>query len=98
MNNESDVRWAAPGIMRLYWEGWGEQHAVFDLRSGETHMLSDLTACVLKHLVHCPSTVKEVAEELCVTSNKICNERFMENIEWIFLQLQNAGLIEKAGK
>lgn len=98
MNGKSEVRWAAPGSTRLYWESWGGQHAVFDLRSGETHLLPDLTACVLQQLACCPSTVKEVVEHLRMASDESCNERFLENIEWIILQLQNAGLIENTDK
>ena len=98
MHADADSRWAAPGGAVLYWESWGEQHAVFDLRSGETHMLPDPTARVLQHLTRCPSTVREVADRLCVASDKVCDEHFMEQVAWLFLQLQNAGLIEKADR
>ena len=91
-----DMRWTAPGKAVLYWESWEEQHAVFDLRSGETHFLSDPTARVLQQLVKCPATVTEVAKYVCATSGKTCDKQYLEHITGLFLQLQNVGLIEKA--
>jgi PqqD family protein of HPr-rel-A system len=98
MHADTNVRWAAPASAVLFWESWGEQHAVFDLRSGETHMLPDTTVRVLQQLARCPSTVREVADHLCVASDKVCDEQFLEQVVWLFLQLQNAGLIEKADR
>ena len=91
-----DMRWTAPGKAVLYWERWEEQHAVFDLRSGETHMLADPTARVLQQLSRCPATVNEVAESVSLASDKVCDERFLEQVTGLFLQLQKVGLIEKA--
>lgn len=96
MHSDTAMRWTAPGNGVLYWESWKEQHAIFDLRSGETHLLPDPTARVLQQFARRPATVREVAEYLCVASDKVCDERFLEHVERLFLQLQNAGLIEKA--
>jgi PqqD family protein of HPr-rel-A system len=90
------VRWVAPGNTVLYWESWGEQHAVFDLRSGETHMLPDQTAWVLKYLASCPATVKDVAGSVPLASDQVCDEKLLEHITGLCLQLQKVGLIEKA--
>ena len=96
MHADMDMRWMAPGNAVLYWESWGEQHALFDLRSAETHLLPDPTARVLQHIARCPATVRDVAESLCVASDKVCDEQFLEYVARLFLQLQNVGLIEKA--
>ena len=98
MHADRDRRWTAPGNAVLHWESWGEQHAVFDSRSGETHMLPDPTSRALRHLARHPSTVREVAEHLCEDSGKVCDEQFLEQVAWLLLQLQNAGLIEKADR
>ena len=96
MHTDTAMRWTAPGNAVLYWESWEEQHAVFDLRSGETHLLSDPTARVLQQLANRPATVTEVAEYVSVASDKVCDEQFLEQVARLFLQLQNVGLIEKA--
>ena len=96
MHTDTDMRWTAPGTAVLYWESWGLQHAVFDLRSGETHMLTDPTARVLQQLSRCSATVREVAEYVSVASDRACDEQFLEQLARLFLQLQNVGLIEKA--
>jgi PqqD family protein of HPr-rel-A system len=95
---DADICWTVSGNAVLFWESWGEQHALFDLRSGETHLLPDPTAQVLQHLARGPSTAREVAEHLCVASDQICDEQFLEQVVWLLLQLQNAGLIEKADR
>ncbi len=74
----------------------GEQHAVFDIRSGETHLLPDPTARVLQQLVVRPGTVKEITETLCRESGEIYNEQSLERIARLVRQLQNVELIEKA--
>lgn len=96
MHVDKDMRWTAPGKAVLFWESWGEQHALFDLRSGETHLLPDPTAQVLKQLARCPATVREMAECKCVESDVVCDEQFLEYVSRLFLQLRNVGLIEKA--
>jgi PqqD family protein of HPr-rel-A system len=98
MYADTDSCWTAPGNAVLYWESWGEQHAVFDVRSGETHLLPDPTARVLQQLARHPATASEVAEQLCMASDTGCNEQFLEQVIWLIQQLQNAGLIEKADR
>ena len=34
----------------LHWEQWGEQYALYDALSGETHLLPDFSARVLQQL------------------------------------------------
>ena len=59
-------------------------------------MLSDQTARVLNYLARYPATVKEVAEADSLASDTVCDDRFMEQVAALFLQLQKVGLIEKA--
>ena len=96
MHAAVDMRWTAPGKAVLFWESWGEQHAVFDLRSGETHILADLTARVLQRLAKRPATVNEVAESVALASDTVCDEPFLEQVAGLFLHLQKVGLIETA--
>ena len=96
MNTSLESWWVAPGESELCWESWGALHAVFDVRSGETHLLPDPTARVLQRLMVRPGTIREVAETFCVESGEAFNEDSLERIERLFRQLQSVELIEKA--
>jgi PqqD family protein of HPr-rel-A system len=96
-HTEAETRWVAPEKQELHWESWGEQHALYDARSGETHLLAEQTARVLQQLVMCSGTAREVMEALCSESGKCCDEQSLESAARLLRQLHNVGLIEKAG-
>ena len=94
---EAETSWVAPEKQELHWVSWGEQHALYDARSGETHLLTEQTARVLQQLVMRPGTAREVMEALCGESGECCDEQSLESSVWLFRQLHSAGLIEKSG-
>jgi len=96
-HTKTETRWVAPEKQELHWESWGEQHALYDARSGETHLLAEQTVRVLQQLVVRPGTAREVMEALCRESGECCDEQSLENSARLLRQLHNAGLIEKAG-
>jgi PqqD family protein of HPr-rel-A system len=96
-HTKAETRWVAPGKQDLHWESWGEQSALYDARSGETHLLTEQTVRVLQQLVMRPGTAKEITEALCGESGECCDEQSLENSARLLRQLHNVGLIEKAG-
>ncbi len=80
----------------LYWESWGEQHTVFDSLSGETHLLPDWTARVLRKLDNRAWIARELAEALCAETGEPCDEQFVMDITRLLQQLQAVGLVEKS--
>jgi PqqD family protein of HPr-rel-A system len=96
-HTETEMRWVAPEKQEVHWESWGEQHALYDARSGETHLLSEQTARVLQQLVVRSGTAREVMEALCSESGECCDEQSLESCARLLRQLHNVGLIEKAG-
>ena len=96
-HTKAETRWVAPEKQELHWVSWGEQHALYDARSGETHLLTEQTARVLQQLVMRPGTAREVMEALCGESGECCDEQSLECSVWLFRQLHSAGLIEKSG-
>jgi PqqD family protein of HPr-rel-A system len=96
-HTEAETRWIAPEKQELHWESWGEQHALYDARSGETHLLTEQTARVLQQLVVRPGTAREVMEALCSESGECFDEPSLESSTRLLRQLHDAGLIEKAG-
>jgi len=96
-NFDAEARWTAPDRQELHWEKFGAQYAVYDARSGETHLLAEPTARVLQRLLVCPGTVSEITEALCRESGENRDEHSLESNSRLLRQLHSVGLIEKAG-
>ena len=94
---QTEPYWIAPEKQQLHWENWGEQHVLYDARSGETHLLAGQIARVLQQLVVRSGTTREVMEALCSESGECCDEQSLECGTRLLRQLHNVGLIEKAG-
>ena len=92
---ESATGWRIFEEGALHWEKWGEQYALYDALSGETHLLPEFSASLLQLLSTSPRTLAEVAGELCLDSEEICDQAFLEHVSQLLAQLQEAGLTEK---
>lgn len=93
---EAEPSWSMPADCVLYWESWGEQHAVFDNLSGETHLLPDLTARVLRKLGEHTFTASQLAQALCGEADESCDQHLVMDITRLLQQLQVVGLVEKS--
>lgn len=90
-----EICWTTVADDVLYWESWGDQHALFDTRSGETHLLPDMTASLLRQLAVRPYNARILAETLCARTGETLDEQFLGHIMRLLEQLQEMGLIEK---
>ncbi len=94
---EAEPCWSTLADDALYWESWGELHAVFDRLSGETHLLPDLTARVLRKLGERTSiTARQLSEALCEETDESCDDQLVMDITRLLQQLQALGLVEKS--
>ena len=93
--NETEFRWVAPDEPRLHWEHWGELCAVFDERSGDTHMLAGSSARVLQQLVRRTASARELVTVLESGSGEAGVADAVGKTAQILQQLHSAGLIEK---
>ncbi|MDH3980382.1 MAG: HPr-rel-A system PqqD family peptide chaperone [Gammaproteobacteria bacterium] len=93
---EAESCWSTIANDVLYWESWDEQHAVFDSLSGETHLLPELTAHVLRKLGEYACTARQLAEALCAETDESCEEHFVLDITRLLQQLQAVGLVEES--
>ena len=80
----------------LHWEQWGEQYALYDALSGETHLLPAFSARLLQLLSVTPTAVDELAKTLCEQSGETCDQEFLKHVSQLLVQLQVAGLTEPA--
>ena len=93
--SDAEACWIAPERHELHWEKFGEQYAVYDDRSGDTHLLAEPSARVLQRLLAESGTVSEVTEALCNESGERCDEHARESNSRLLRQLYSVGLIEK---
>lgn len=98
MQAVAEPRWTTLASDALYWENWDEQHAVFDSLSGETHLLPDLTADVLRKLSERACSARQLAEAICAQMDESCEESFVMEITRLLQQLQAVGLVEKSAQ
>ena len=96
-NTETETHWIAPEAQQLHWEKWGDQYALYDDRSGETHMLVEPAARILQQLVSHAGAGGEVAEALLSEPGEVLDAQSLELCARLLRQLYGAGLIEKAG-
>ena len=94
----AETVWSRPPGGELCWESWDDQHAVFDSLSGETHLLPDLTARILRNLNDHGSTPGELAEAICQELGEPCDAEFVEDIARLMQQLETVGLVEKSAR
>ena len=88
--------WSTLADDALSWESWDEQHAIFDRLSGETHLLPELTARVLRKVGERACTARHLAEALCAETDEACEAHFVSDITRLLQQLQVVGLVEKS--
>jgi len=88
--------WSTIAESALYWESWGEQYAVFDSLSGETHLLPELTALVLQKLDERSCTTRELVGALCADTGETCDKHLLMAVTRLLQQLQGVGLVEKS--
>ena len=85
--------WSSLAKDRFHWENWGEQYAIFDSFSGETHLLPLLTAYTLKALSHRDCSTRQLAESLRGVIDESSDEQLMQAINQQLKQLQALGLV-----
>ena len=93
MHADGEPSWSILGG-ELYWESWECEHAVFHSLSGETHLLPDFTALVLRKMGDGACTARELAMIVCSEIGDPCDENFVMGITRLLRQLQAVGLVE----
>lgn len=92
---QSETGWKILEENCLHWEKWGEQYALYDDLSGETHLLPDFSARLLQELSVTPRTADVLARTLCEGTDECLDPEFVAHVSQLLVQLQAAGLTEK---
>jgi PqqD family protein of HPr-rel-A system len=79
----------------LEWASWGDDHALFCLRTGETHIIGNLPAQVLRRLETSPTSAEELARDIASSYNETADVDWLDEITRILDDFQSLELIEK---
>jgi PqqD family protein of HPr-rel-A system len=90
------MRWKVHGSSGLCWRTWDDEHVVFHPPSGDTHLLNDFTAEVLRALEECPATESELTQLLSAACTTPHESDLREQINNVLGRFHELGLIEQA--
>ncbi|MEM7223929.1 MAG: HPr-rel-A system PqqD family peptide chaperone [Pseudomonadota bacterium] len=86
--------WKSVDPSKLEWRVWSDEHVVYDDGSGDTHLLDDEAAGVLRRLCQGPASadqlVAELAQELEIEPNQVLES----HVEAILKKFRQLALIE----
>lgn len=64
IGSTNESRWTVPRWGEFAWATWDEGYSLFDGGTGETHLLNELPAEILRRLAARPHTAAELASAL----------------------------------
>ena len=94
MSVADNTLWCVPLPSALHRESWGEQSALYDDRSGETHLLNRLAISGLQELCTRAMRSGELGELLAARFDIPCDAQFMQQIGALLAQFEQLGLVE----
>ena len=89
-----ETLWRVPAHNDLLWEEWETEYTIFDRRSGETHLISELPAQVLRLLSRQSANTSHLAAELARLCEVDNSKHWLEQTSGIINNLTSIGLIE----
>jgi len=90
-------RWTACSGPALLWRSWDdEQWIVYQVASGDTHLLNHVAAQALRSLQEHPATVSQLAERVAAALGAVADEAFTRELERLVAEFDELGLIERS--
>jgi PqqD family protein of HPr-rel-A system len=83
MQESQPKRWGIDERFPILWHHWGDSYAVYHTGSGQTHILDDLAAQLLKLLVSEPANLAELASRFAEAVS-------LEADDELYLYMENA--------
>lgn len=90
-----DGTWALASIRGLLWAPWETDTSLFNVDTGETHLISELPAETLRMLGERPWGLAELCEELAKRCETPCDEAWHSKVNTMLLELDALELIER---
>jgi len=98
MSATQSSRWQVPRRFELHWRSWGEEYLVFHGGSGDTHLLGEMEAQILKRLQQTPAHIPELVTELgsALTTDDDDEPYFF--VESVLEALEKLALVERVAR
>lgn len=96
LHDTTAMRWRTRPAEGLMWEMWESEYSLFNPASGETHLIDELTAEVLRRASDRPITVHDLATELANIIEIENTTAWQQRIAALLGQLEALGLVEPA--
>jgi PqqD family protein of HPr-rel-A system len=78
----------------LLWRQWEGETVVFNVSSGNTHLMSTTAVEVLRLIKKDALTAEEISRRLMTSAGDSCDEEVVTNVENLLRNLDHLGLIE----
>lgn len=86
--------WRVPVPEALLWYEWETEYTIFDRNSGETHLINELPAQILRHLSERPASSPELAAKLAHLCEVENDKSWAAQTSGIINNLAALGLVE----
>lgn len=94
MAPDDSREWRLNPACRLHWRHWDEDHILFNAASGQTHVVNELGADVLRLLEEKPASAGELLEGLAVHYGLAADAGLAAGVQRLLADLDQLGLIE----
>jgi PqqD family protein of HPr-rel-A system len=84
-------RWSTES---LFWQRWSDEPVVYNVASGNTHVISPIAAKILQRLDQQPSTTTQLAENIASEFNVESDQEVVEQVEQLIGDLDELGLVK----
>ena len=91
---ENTVRWAACQGESLMWRDWDDGSAVYDRRSGQTHIFDLMARLAVMELGEGPASVRELADRVAKTAGIEPDAALRNQLHTLLGELEDLGLVE----
>lgn len=91
--------WHLNPYVCLHWLSWGSDYILFNAASGQTHVLNELGAAILRLLDSNPLSNSDIGRQLVTQYHDLCLDSELSTaIDQLLEELDNLGLIEPYSK
>jgi PqqD family protein of HPr-rel-A system len=92
--SDSTTRWVASGGDSLIWRDWDDGSAVYDARSGQTHVLDLMARLAVLELTEAPGSVRELADRIAEASGQEPDAAMRNQLHTLLGELKDLGIVE----
>ena len=85
------TRWSTES---LFWKRWADEPVVYNVASGNTHVISLIAAKILRQLEQRPSTTSQLAENIASEFSVESDHEVVEQVARLIRDLDELGLVK----